>query len=381
MGRAPCCDNANVKKGPWSPDEDSKLKEYMHKYGTGGNWLALPQKVGLKRCGKSCRLRWLNYLRPNLKHGGFSEKEDNIICSLYVSIGSRWSIIAAQLPGRTDNDIKNYWNTRLKKKLLGRFKDNQICHLAAARQDGKDVQSYATSDSFTSPNIYGPQRYQHINTNMDANYSNFGPGIIPHIFEQNCGLTITESSSSSEPATFWLNPQQVQLNQEVFDHNSCLRKLSQRHDEIPVDHRSNNCVSTINTGSPKQSSNCINPSQILHSIAHNQYTSDAANLQIYNGMAASAALVCDRQMNNHIRLGNPSAVLTKSDNSLAFSASSSSEVENYESAWMNPFSAESNNLGAYGFSTELNDLLLYSTESLIQQREAYNTSCGSVSIN
>ncbi|CAO2839497.1 unnamed protein product [Amaranthus hypochondriacus] len=118
MGRAPCCDKANVKKGPWSPEEDAKLKDYIQKYGTGGNWIALPQKAGLKRCGKSCRLRWLNYLRPNIKHGDFSDDEDRIICSLYASIGSRWSIIAAQLPGRTDNDIKNYWNTKLKKKLM-----------------------------------------------------------------------------------------------------------------------------------------------------------------------------------------------------------------------------------------------------------------------
>ncbi|XP_074589100.1 transcription factor MYB36-like [Curcuma longa] len=119
MGRAPCCDKANVKKGPWSAEEDAKLKAYIEKNGTGGNWIALPHKIGLKRCGKSCRLRWLNYLRPNIKHGGFSEEEDQIILSLYISIGSRWSIIAAQLPGRTDNDIKNYWNTKLKKKLLG----------------------------------------------------------------------------------------------------------------------------------------------------------------------------------------------------------------------------------------------------------------------
>ncbi|CAN1329684.1 Transcription factor MYB36 [Linum perenne] len=128
MGRAPCCDKANVKKGPWSPEEDAKLKSYIETNGTGNNWIALPQKIGLKRCGKSCRLRWLNYLRPNIKHGGFSEEEDNIICSLYISIGSRWSIIAAQLPGRTDNDIKNYWNTRLKKKLLGRRKQQNHHH-------------------------------------------------------------------------------------------------------------------------------------------------------------------------------------------------------------------------------------------------------------
>ncbi|XP_021276766.1 transcription factor MYB36 [Herrania umbratica] len=139
MGRAPCCDKANVKKGPWSPEEDAKLKAYIEKYGTGGNWIALPQKIGLKRCGKSCRLRWLNYLRPNIKHGGFSEEEDNIICSLYISIGSRWSIIAAQLPGRTDNDIKNYWNTKLKKKLLGRRKQSNINRLSSSNQDPNEA--------------------------------------------------------------------------------------------------------------------------------------------------------------------------------------------------------------------------------------------------
>ncbi|RZC50059.1 hypothetical protein C5167_018491 [Papaver somniferum] len=112
MGRAPCCDKASVKRGPWSPEEDTTLKDYIRRHGTGSNWISLPQKAGLKRCGKSCRLRWLNYLRPDIKHGGYSEEEDNIICTLYKNIGSR------QLPGRTDNDVKNYWNTKLKKKFM-----------------------------------------------------------------------------------------------------------------------------------------------------------------------------------------------------------------------------------------------------------------------
>ncbi|XP_077246217.1 uncharacterized protein LOC143886146 [Tasmannia lanceolata] len=70
---------------------------------------------GLRRCGKSCRLRWLNYLRPDIKHGGFTEEEDNIICTLYKTLGSRWSIIASQLPGRTDNDVH-----QVEEKLLAR---------------------------------------------------------------------------------------------------------------------------------------------------------------------------------------------------------------------------------------------------------------------
>ncbi|CAL0311603.1 unnamed protein product [Lupinus luteus] len=140
MGRAPCCDKANVKKGPWSPLEDAKLKTYIEQHGYGGNWIALPQKIGLKRCGKSCRLRWLNYLRPNIVHGGFSEEEEDLICSLYDSIGSRWSIIAAQLSGRTDNDIKNYWNTRLKKKLIGKqrkYQQTQASRVSSLRQEMK----------------------------------------------------------------------------------------------------------------------------------------------------------------------------------------------------------------------------------------------------
>ncbi|KAJ1263983.1 hypothetical protein BS78_09G228400 [Paspalum vaginatum] len=118
MGRAPCCDKSSVKRGPWSPEEDEQLRSYVQRHGIGGNWIALPQKAGLNRCGKSCRLRWLNYLRPDIKHGGYTEQEDRIIWSLYSSIGSRWSIIASKLPGRTDNDVKNYWNTKLKKKAM-----------------------------------------------------------------------------------------------------------------------------------------------------------------------------------------------------------------------------------------------------------------------
>ncbi|CAM0954034.1 unnamed protein product [Alopecurus aequalis] len=123
MGRAPCCDKERVKRGPWAPEEDEQLRSYVRAHGIGGNWIALPQKAGLNRCDKSCRLRWLNYLRPDIRHGVYTDREDRVICSLYASIGSRWSIIASKLPGRTDNDVKNYWNTKLKKKYhagLGR---------------------------------------------------------------------------------------------------------------------------------------------------------------------------------------------------------------------------------------------------------------------
>ncbi|KAG4992477.1 hypothetical protein AAZX31_09G215600 [Glycine max] len=116
MGRSPCCDKVGLKKGPWTPEEDQKLLAYIEEHGHG-SWRALPAKAGLQRCGKSCRLRWTNYLRPDIKRGKFSMQEEQTIIQLHALLGNRWSSIATHLPKRTDNEIKNYWNTHLKKRL------------------------------------------------------------------------------------------------------------------------------------------------------------------------------------------------------------------------------------------------------------------------
>ncbi|XP_051121087.1 transcription factor MYB16 [Andrographis paniculata] len=116
MGRSPCCDKIGLKKGPWTPEEDNKLLAYIEEHGHG-SWRALPAKAGLQRCGKSCRLRWTNYLRPDIKRGKFSLQEEQTIIQLHALLGNRWSAIATHLPKRTDNEIKNYWNTHLKKRL------------------------------------------------------------------------------------------------------------------------------------------------------------------------------------------------------------------------------------------------------------------------
>ncbi|CAG7880464.1 unnamed protein product [Brassica rapa] len=104
-----------LKKGSWTTTEDAILTEYVRKHGEG-NWNAVQKNSGLLRCGKSCRLRWANHLRPNLKKGSFSPDEEKIIIELHAKMGNKWARMASQLPGRTDNEIKNYWNTRMKRR-------------------------------------------------------------------------------------------------------------------------------------------------------------------------------------------------------------------------------------------------------------------------
>ncbi|KAL6005862.1 hypothetical protein ACLOJK_039907 [Asimina triloba] len=118
MGRKPCCANEGLNRGAWTSHEDKLLADCIAAHGQG-RWRTLPKKAGLKRCGKSCRLRWLNYLRPDIKRGNITTEEEDLIIRLHKLLGNRWSLIAGRLPGRTDNEIKNYWNTYLRKKLSG----------------------------------------------------------------------------------------------------------------------------------------------------------------------------------------------------------------------------------------------------------------------
>ncbi|XP_073286282.1 myb-related protein 308-like [Primulina huaijiensis] len=152
MGRSPCCEKAHTNKGAWTKEEDDRLIAYIKAHGEGC-WRSLPKAAGLLRCGKSCRLRWINYLRPDLKRGNFTEEEDELIIKLHSLLGNKWSLIAGKLPGRTDNEIKNYWNTHIRRRLVGRGID-PTTHRSIDDPEPTAVQETTKTVSFSAAKDY-----------------------------------------------------------------------------------------------------------------------------------------------------------------------------------------------------------------------------------
>ncbi|XP_059067574.1 transcription factor MYB4-like [Cryptomeria japonica] len=131
---------SDFKKGHWTPEEDSLLKQHIQLHGEG-HWSRIPKTTGLLRCGRSCRLRWMNHLRPNLKRGNISQDEEDLIIRLHKLLGNRWSLIAGRMSGRMDNEVKNYWYSRLKHRVLG----NKVTRPLVTRLTAKPTNNLAKS--------------------------------------------------------------------------------------------------------------------------------------------------------------------------------------------------------------------------------------------
>nr|XP_019706815.1 myb-related protein Zm1 [Elaeis guineensis] len=189
-GRVPCCEEVGQKKRPWTPEEDMKLVAYIQKHGHE-NWHALPKRAGLRRCGKSCRLRWINYLRPDIKRGNLTREEEATIIRLHKLMGNKWSKIASCLPGRTDNEIKNVWNTHLKKRL-----SSSSCNISCVNDGNLKVDEDGEQTNFeSSANL--PK-----NNSFEVECSQDSVNLMSEIFMEldRCNMPIGElpSISSSE---------------------------------------------------------------------------------------------------------------------------------------------------------------------------------------
>lgn len=177
MGRHSCCYKQKLRKGLWSPEEDEKLLRHITKYGHGC-WSSVPKQAGLQRCGKSCRLRWINYLRPDLKRGTFSEEEENLIIELHAVLGNRWSQIAAQLPGRTDNEIKNLWNSCLKKKLRQRGID-PVTHKPLSEVENGEEEKTRSQELSNELNLLNSESFK----SDEGSYEQRASSIAPKAYE------------------------------------------------------------------------------------------------------------------------------------------------------------------------------------------------------
>ncbi|XP_021752207.1 transcription factor MYB4-like [Chenopodium quinoa] len=222
MGRAPCCDKVGLKKGPWTPEEDQTLISFIQHHGHS-NWRALPKQAGLLRCGKSCRLRWINYLRPDIKRGNFSTEEEDTIIQLHEMLGNRWSAIAARLPGRTDNEIKNVWHTHLKKRLKEYQPTKSHGKMAKKCHDANNKKALAattttTTDDSSSGYSFPESTSDHIATSGSP---------------QQSSLTSDDMSSSGTEVSSIEVPSDTSFIMDVQTFDNCIQQLPNL-DYLPI---------------------------------------------------------------------------------------------------------------------------------------------------
>ncbi|CAJ2654968.1 unnamed protein product [Trifolium pratense] len=229
MARTPSCDKSGMRKGTWTAEEDRKLIAYVSRYGCW-NWRQLPKFAGLSRCGKSCRLRWMNYLRPDIKRGNFTQQEEELIIRMHKKLGNRWSTIAAELPGRTDNEVKNHWHTSLKKRV----QHNTITNI---EDTNGPLSPISSSSEFSSTTTYSDQSSTHdfddfgfLDGLMESMDQSFWLDDLSEIVQDNTNDVLLVSPNESNLVldndfasflddSFWTQPYEAYMSQVLYNNH------------------------------------------------------------------------------------------------------------------------------------------------------------------
>ncbi|TXG67559.1 hypothetical protein EZV62_008834 [Acer yangbiense] len=272
-------DGVQLKKGPWTAAEDSVLTEYVRKHGEG-NWNAVQRNTGLARCGKSCRLRWANHLRPNLKKGAFSPEEERLIVELHAQLGNKWARMAAQLPGRTDNEIKNYWNTRVKRRHRQGLPFFNVIHRAPPilqtplrfKRFHADTTNSSGGATTTSSPCSSTTAANNFNTNYnnDHNNNNFNTNTY-----QNGNFSLPYSTFLRSPTSVSTPPPQQQPNCNAFSNTNSSTMLMSMHQQPPF---------TSNQNMVPFVSNNSSTSNILRTQFEKDYNSSSTNNNFPNNL-------------------------------------------------------------------------------------------------